>query len=320
MKEILRHSFVLDAPETYFDSFSFFESLVLEHKEDPLHSRLKKYIPNIGKFHTELPLRAAFAKYDHKYCITQRQHIPPSFHELRHICNLAQVMALGRSLSMISFDGDQTLYSDGGNFEYNVEMAEQIIELMVSGVKIAVITAAGYGLDGSKYAIRLQGLLQSFVQAGLTKEQISRFYVFGGECNYLLQATLAEVDVLDAPNVGFLHNPASDSSHPATADSSTQEARNVDASFKTRVTRQVVELHPVPLDVYQAPSLTCPKPSQWPIEQVNQILDTAEGVMRESCTLLKLRARVLRKERSVGVFPGGDLMAETVKVGHGGSI
>lgn len=91
MKEILRHSFVLDAPDTYFDSFSFFEDLVEEHKQMPTHSRLKQYIPNVGKFHTSLPLRAAFAKYNAKYGITERRHIPPSFHELRHICNLAQV-------------------------------------------------------------------------------------------------------------------------------------------------------------------------------------------------------------------------------------
>lgn len=46
---------------------------------------------------------------------------------------------------MISFDGDQTLYSDGGNFEDNDELASAIILLLKNGVKVALITAAGYG-------------------------------------------------------------------------------------------------------------------------------------------------------------------------------
>jgi IMP and pyridine-specific 5'-nucleotidase len=279
MKEILRHSFVLDSPDTYFDSFSFFERLVLEHKENPMHSRMRQFVPNIGKFHTELPLRAAFTKYDTKYGITQRHFIPPSFHELRHICNLAQVMALNTTLTMITFDGDQTLYSDGGIFEYNAELANQIIELMKSGVRIAVITAAGYGLDGPKYAVRLQGLLKAFVSAQMTAEQIGTFFVFGGECNYLLQAHLLDRDE---------HHP---------------EPR--------------VELHPVPVEVYQSDALDCPKPTHWSVEQVNQILDAAETVMNESVVSMKLRARVLRKERAVGVFPGGNAMEKTVPVGHG---
>jgi hypothetical protein len=39
---------------------------------------------------------------------------------------------------------DQTLYSDGGNFdEGNEELADAIIQLLVQGVKVALITAAG---------------------------------------------------------------------------------------------------------------------------------------------------------------------------------
>jgi IMP and pyridine-specific 5'-nucleotidase len=118
---------------------------------------------------------------------------------------------------LISFDGDQTLYSDGGNFAPNADLAKAIIELMKAGVTVAVITAAGitlsiiiapmlmtsiqfivffhimfgilgYGNDGEKYAVRLRGLLDSFIHYNLTPDELSRFYIFGGECNYLLQA------------------------------------------------------------------------------------------------------------------------------------
>ena len=80
---------------------------------------------------------------DRKYAMSSRQHISPSFHELRHILNLAQVIAIGTDLSLISFDGDQTLYSDGGNFEDNAALAGSIIQLLRVGVAVAVITAAG---------------------------------------------------------------------------------------------------------------------------------------------------------------------------------
>lgn len=52
IKNMLNHSFVLDAAETYADTMSHFEVLVEEHKKDPLRSRLKQYIPSIGIFHT----------------------------------------------------------------------------------------------------------------------------------------------------------------------------------------------------------------------------------------------------------------------------
>jgi IMP and pyridine-specific 5'-nucleotidase len=71
---------------------------------------------------------------DSKYAVSQRKHICPSFNELRHILNLSQVISIGQNLSLISFDGDQTLYSDGGNFENNMELAFLIICLLKARV------------------------------------------------------------------------------------------------------------------------------------------------------------------------------------------
>jgi IMP-specific 5'-nucleotidase len=45
---------------------------------------------------------------------------------------------------LISFDGDQTLYSDGQNFERNPRLAFYLYLLLRHGVTIAVVTAAGY--------------------------------------------------------------------------------------------------------------------------------------------------------------------------------
>ena len=267
LKELLRHSFVLDAAGTYADTFSYFEQLVEEHIRNPARSQLRQYVPSVGVFHTNLPMRQAYQVYDDKYAVSQRRHLPPTFNEIRHILNLAQVIALAQTLSLISFDGDQTLYSDGGNFDDNEELAMGIIHLMKSGVKVALITAAGYGLDNTKYETRLEGLLEKFASRNLTEEEVNRFYVFGGECNYLFQCT-----------------------------------RGVDAAR--------CNLFPILPEVWQAPHLSGPKPMLWAPEEVSRVLDIAEKSMTETVAQLRLRAKILRKDRSIGVFPGGESMVK----------
>jgi IMP and pyridine-specific 5'-nucleotidase len=223
MKSMLQHSFVLDALETTgADTFSHFEVLIEEHrtmeaegKSQP--SSLRQLVPTIGNFHTPLPLRAAFEIYNEKHRLTKRKHIQISFNEIRHILNLAQVMALGQSKSgekcpnpfdgsnmdllkdqsvdsilddeslrghfngpkLMTFDGDQTLYSDGANFSNNPRLAFYLYQLLRHGVSVAVVTAAGYEYNVEKYEYRLSGLLHFFQERGLSKEECERFYLFG---------------------------------------------------------------------------------------------------------------------------------------------
>jgi len=88
---------------------------------------------------------------------------------------------------MITFDGDQTLYSDGANFEGNPQLANYLYLLLRYGVTLAVVTAAGYEYNVEKYEMRLSGLLAYFKAMNLPAEDCERFYLFGGECNYLLK-------------------------------------------------------------------------------------------------------------------------------------
>lgn len=198
MKAMLMHSFVLDAlGTTGADTFSHFELLIEEHRTNPKDgppSRLQQLVPTVGTFHTYLPLRQAFLAYNNKHRLTKRKHITISFNEIRHILNLAQIMSLAgseagddlqitRSLDMdvdlpekkdedgpstfvgpkmITFDGDQTLYSDGANFESNPRLANYLYLLLKNGVTIAVVTAAGYEYNKEKYEYRLSGLLDYF--------------------------------------------------------------------------------------------------------------------------------------------------------------
>lgn len=195
IRDLLNHSFVLDCmEETLVESWTFIETLIAEHHEaqvrddgSELKTRLYELVPTVGHFHTKLELKEAFKDYNAKYRITQRKFVRPSFHDIRHILNLAQVSAMIDNLKLVTFDGDCTLYADGKNFE-NPQLAKMITLLLKNKVKCALVTAAGYGYDAAKYETRLTGLLQAFKEYDLTEEECQRFYVLGGECHYLLKA------------------------------------------------------------------------------------------------------------------------------------
>ena len=99
---------------------------------------------------------------------------------------------------MITFDGDQTLYSDGANFDSNPNLAQYLYQLLRQGVFVAVVTAAGYEYNAEKYEFRLSGLLNYFKSKNLSAEECERFMLFGGECNYLLTVSFALKKILKA--------------------------------------------------------------------------------------------------------------------------
>lgn len=315
---MLQHSFVLDALETTGkDTFSHFEDLIKEHMEsegNPQPSRLRQLVPTIGTFHTNLPLAAAFEIYNEKHRLTKRKHIQISFNELRHILNLAQIMAMASSANpngkspnpfesssidllkkqsdvddilmdaaleqsccgqldgpkLISFDGDQTLYSDGANFDSNPRLANYLYLLLRHGVSVAVVTAAGYEYDVTKYEYRLSGLLHYFSNRGLTEEECERFYLFGGECNYLLQL------------------------------------------------KSDYRLHPVketgPGGWATATQYLPEAPGNWDEGAIKDLLDLAYDIFSKTVEELNLRGKVIRKKRSVGLIPnpGADITRESL--------
>ena len=296
---MLQHSFVLDALEdTGADTFTHFEVLIEEHRqmEDcPQPSRLQQLVPTIHTFHTPLPLRKAFEVYNEKHRLTKRKHIQISFNEIRHILNLAQIMALrqgcvgldseesAESLAnsspnlppettpcsqlqgprLISFDGDQTLYSDGANFEGNPQLAHYLYLLLRHGCAVAVVTAAGYEYNVEKYEYRLSGLLRYFQSRGLATAECERFYLFGGECNYLLR---------------------------------------LGSDYR---------LHPVkefgPGGWCTSTKFLPDAPANWDDAAVQAMLDASQETAQHAVDELKLRGRVIRKKRSVGLVPNPGL-------------
>ncbi|KAJ2785561.1 IMP 5'-nucleotidase [Coemansia interrupta] len=176
--------------QRYAEIFASIEELIDEHRAlqaDGIaaYSRLAKLVPSIGTFFTPLPLRQAFGRVNLRERISARKHVPPSFNDIRRILNIAQVMAIAPQLKMVTFDGDMTLYADGQNFEHDNALTDLLISLLRRRIAVAIVTAAGYGDDAARYELRLSGLLKGFARAALRPDEVARFFVLGGECNFL---------------------------------------------------------------------------------------------------------------------------------------
>ncbi|CAB4421924.1 unnamed protein product [Rhizophagus irregularis] len=83
----------------YCDILSSIEELINEHirkqaKGVPDQSRLKRLVPSISTFHTQLPLRESFLSANAKHSIAARRFVPPSFNDIRRILNTAQITAI----------------------------------------------------------------------------------------------------------------------------------------------------------------------------------------------------------------------------------
>ena len=152
-----------------------------------MHSKLKLLVPAVGVFFTPLFLEDAFKYQDSIRRISSRRFVPPSFNDIRLILNTAQVLSLVRKgpLELVTFDGDVTLYNDGESLLQDNPVIDRIIGLLKQGIKIGIVTAAGY-TDASKYYGRLSGLLD-LVKSAVTKGLVSNptLIVLGGESNYL---------------------------------------------------------------------------------------------------------------------------------------
>ncbi|KAJ2778090.1 IMP 5'-nucleotidase [Coemansia javaensis] len=178
--------------ERFTEIFASIEALIDEHRELALKgthefSRLSKLVPGVGPFFTPLPLERAFRHINQRNRISARKHVPPSFNDIRRILNMAQVMAIAPSLELVTFDGDMTLYADGQNFEDDSALTALLVGLLRRRINVAIVTAAGYGSDAPRYEMRLSGLLRGFAAAALSPEEAARFYVLGGECNFLFR-------------------------------------------------------------------------------------------------------------------------------------
>ena len=96
-------------------------------------------------------------------------------------------MSLVRSgpLYLVTFDGDVTLYDDGDSLTAENPVISRILGLLERGIKVAIVTAAGY-TESEKYYGRLYGLLDA-MRAAVIEQRLEKpdLVVMGGESNYL---------------------------------------------------------------------------------------------------------------------------------------
>lgn len=162
------------------------ERWVEEHRYRPERSTLKSLVHTVGTFFTPLPLVQALREYDSLTRLTSRRYVAPNFAEVRHILNIAQVHASAPQMRLLTFDADGTLYEDGAHLEEDDVMISRIITLMRLGVTVVVVTAAGYPGRPERFEQRLTGLMAALRKLDLVGLQ-DKFFVMGGECNYLLR-------------------------------------------------------------------------------------------------------------------------------------
>lgn len=150
-------------------------------------SKLKFLVPSVSIFFTPLLLEKAFFYQDSRRKISSRRFVAPSFNDIRLTLNSAQVMSLIENgpLQLVTFDGDVTLYDDGQSLSEENPVIPRILRLLSRGIKVGIVTAAGY-TDASKYYGRLLGLLKAVRDAVFANDLSDPdLVVLGGESNYL---------------------------------------------------------------------------------------------------------------------------------------
>ncbi|KAI9145910.1 IMP-specific 5'-nucleotidase-domain-containing protein, partial [Paraphysoderma sedebokerense] len=351
--------------EKYAEVMTFLEGMIEEHRMEQdkatIESRLQALVPSIGRFFTTLPLRQSFLIEDEKMKISARRHVPMSFNDIRKILNRAQVLAVVDGLKLITFDGDMTLYDDGQNFEHDSHLVSLLISLLLQPkLHVAIVTAAGY-TEGYKYEARLSGLLKGFKKANLGNEVVQKFWVMGGECNYLFNCTasytLQSVPVAYNPNETshrYLHidNPSitlppfsspalplSPALVPVANPINPSANGNSDGfNLNPNMNQPLVTVTSESDTKLPEPQVPCSSPpagststasSYFQIQtqdqheknqqnqvyttaEVNDLLNVAERVLNECQQRLQLNAKVIRKERAVGIvsLDGGKLGRE----------
>ncbi|SBT44744.1 IMP-specific 5'-nucleotidase, putative [Plasmodium ovale wallikeri] len=201
--DIFKSLFLSNCIDKNIDNvLSSIEEMFTDHYNNPMHSRLKYLIDDVGIFFTKLPITKAFHTYNRKYRITKRLYAPPTFNEVRHILNLAQILSLEDGLDLLTFDADETLYPDG--YDFHDEVLASYISSLLKKMNIAIVTAASYNNDAEKYQKRLANLLKYFSKHNIEDGSYKNFYVMGGESNYLFKCN-EESNLYSVPEEEWCH-------------------------------------------------------------------------------------------------------------------
>ncbi|SCU85896.1 LAME_0D03444g1_1 [Lachancea meyersii CBS 8951] len=172
-------------------------------------TRLAQLVPSVGAFFTRLPLEQAFALEDSKRAISARVMVAPSFNDIRHILNSAQILQMRQyhDVKLVTFDGDVTLYEDGGSLTPHCKVVPYLLDLLRQGIYVGIVTAAGYD-EAQKYMERLFGFMHALEAddsiSDAFKENVA---VLGGESNYLFRYDASQKKLVAIPTEKWIRSP-----------------------------------------------------------------------------------------------------------------
>ncbi|SCU83312.1 LAFA_0D02872g1_1 [Lachancea sp. 'fantastica'] len=207
--------------QRYAETFKAVEELVNEQvevreqvpAEDFVHhrqrTRLAQLVPSVGAFFTRLPLENAFALEDRKRAISARVMVAPSFNDIRHILNTAQILQMRQyhDAKLVTFDGDVTLYEDGGSLTERSKVVPYLLDLLRQGVYVGIVTAAGYD-EAQKYMERLFGFMSALETDTTISDQLKEnVAVLGGESNYLFRYNAKLKKLVAIPTKDWIRSP-----------------------------------------------------------------------------------------------------------------
>ncbi|CCK68827.1 IMP 5'-nucleotidase KNAG_0B03860 [Huiozyma naganishii CBS 8797] len=257
-------------------------------------SRLNLLVPSIGTFFTPLPLEKAFLWEDSVKAISARRMIAPSFNDVRRLLNTAQIFHFqkqkklgptGKPLKMVTFDGDVTLYEDGGSLVGENPVIPYIIKLLACDICVGIVTAAGYDEAGT-YEKRLHGLVESVYESKvLTTEQKHRLTIMGGESNYLFR----------------YYETSSELCQDTQLSSTDEDQENMVSEGEGRREGKVFGFKPVDRSEWVLKQMI-----EWDEADIKATLDFAEKTLNtlKRRLMLPKEAPIMRKKWAVGIVPG----------------
>lgn len=284
--EILKDIELLISNKIEFDARNFCNDENYLNESSLGRSRLNLLVPSIGTFFTPLPLEKAFLWEDSVKAISARRMVAPSFNDVRRLLNTAQIFHFirqkrlgdknGKPLRLVTFDGDVTLYEDGGSLITRNPVIPLIIKLLKANVFVGIVTAAGYD-EAKIYERRLGGLLESVHHCTeLTWQQKRNLTIMGGESNYLFRYY------------------------------ETAEGNEGDESFNNEdgeetENNQVCGFEPIDRSTWILESM-----SKWDGSDIQATLDFAQKTLKtlKKRLILPPEVTIIRKKRAVGIVPG----------------
>ncbi|RMZ90172.1 hypothetical protein DV736_g2583, partial [Chaetothyriales sp. CBS 134916] len=258
------------ANQKYADIFRDVEYLILDHIQHQQTqkgiSKLSMLVPSISSFFTPLALEDAFQHQDKKRAISSRRFVPPSFNDIRLILNTAQIMSI---MTPKPYRGVQTPKGS-------------ILELMTFDGDVTLYDdgASLVSLQENPVIGRLLHFLASGVRIGIVTaagytNPSHYFSRLGGLLTEIRQSQTLTTDqksnlIIMGGESNFLMVFDEDAEHCL----------------------RYVNRRDWILDSMHA----------WTESAIQQLLDVGEAAFHSCIATLRLKARVLRKERAVGIY------------------